>query len=201
VELASFTKEGISDMPSHRILPAVVLLLAVTAAACTDDGSTAATVTTSTEPTTPSPSADATTSPSSVTTPSPEPVIEDGKHFVFVKKGKAGDPDTLTFDLAIFLTGHEAEQAAAEAGDEVPVPNDVYIINDNPKLRTVPLAPTAKILLLKWSQCCDVFVPVDFERFAGYLTDPTNDFHGTLSPYWVRVQGGQIVKVQEQYLP
>lgn len=182
-------------MRIHRVLPAAVLLLAVTAAACTDDGSTAVTGTSSAQPTTSSPS----NQPPDP--PTPEPVIEDGKHFVFVKKGKVGDPATLTFDLAILLTGKEAEQAAADAGDEVPVPNDVYIINDNPKLRTVALAPTAKILLLKWSQCCDVVVSVDFETFAGYLTAPTEDFHGTLSPYWLRVQGGQIVKVQEQYLP
>jgi hypothetical protein len=81
------------------------------------------------------------------------------------------------------------------------VPNDVYIINDNPKLRRLPLAPTVKILLLKWSQCCDVVVSVDFETFAGYLQNPTDDFHGTLSPYWIRVQDGQIVKIQEQFLP
>jgi hypothetical protein len=187
-------------MPSHRILPAAVLLLALTTAACTEDGSTAATATAGTEPTTSSTSsASPTDGPSA--SPTPEPVIEDGRHFVFVKKGKTGDPDTLTFDLAIFLTGKEAEQAAAEAGDEVPVPNDVYIINDNPKLRTLPLAPTVKIQLLKWSRCCDVVVSVDFETFAGYIKDPTDDFHGTLSPYWIRVQDGQIVKIQEQYLP
>ena len=186
-------------MRSHRIVAGAVLLLAVTAAACTNDGSTAATSTQGTEPTTSSPSSQPSESPSE--SAAPEPVIEDGKHFVFVKKGKVGDPDTLTFDLAIFLTGKEAREAAAEAGDEVPVPNDVYIVNDNPKLRTVPLAPTAKILLLKWSRCCDVIVPVDFEEFAGYLTDPTDDFHGTLSPYWIRVFNGLIVKVQEQYLP
>jgi hypothetical protein len=189
-------------MHSHRILFAAALLVAVTAAACTNDGSTAATVApTATVPTSPTspPSESPSEEPSE--SPTPEPVIEDGKHFVFVERGKVGDPDTLTFDLAIFLTGKEADKAAAEAGDEVPVPNDVYIINDNPKLRTVPVAPTAKVLLLKWSECCDVMVSVAFKQFAGYLTDPTDDFYGKLSPYWIRVKGGEIVKIQEQFLP
>ncbi len=187
-------------MRIHRVLPAAAILLAVTVAACTDDGSTG---TSTAGPTASSPSSQATGSPTEEpsASPAPEPVIEDGKHFVFVKEGKVGDPDTLTFDLATLLSGEEAEQAAAEAGDEVPVPNDYYVVNDNPKLRTVALARGAKILLLKWSQCCDVVVSVDFETFAGYLTDPTDDFHGTLSPYWLRVQGGQIVKIQEQFLP
>jgi hypothetical protein len=190
-------------MRRQRILPAVALLLVVTTAACSDDGSTAATVTQSAESATSSPTGQPSESPSPEPSesPTPEPVIEDGRHFVFVKKGRAGDPDTLTFDLAIFLTGKAADQAAAEAGDEVPVPNDVYIINDNPKLRTVPVAPTAKILLLKWSECCDVLVSVAFDQFAGYLTDPTDDFHGKLSPYWIRVKGGEIVKIEEQFLP
>lgn len=189
------TEKGSLVMRIHRVLTAAALLLAVTAAACSDDGSTGTSTSSLSSQATGAPTQEPSASPA------PEPVIEDGKHFVFVKKGKVGDPDTLTFDLAILLSGEEAEQAAAEAGDEVPVPNDYYVVNDNPKLRTVALAPEAKILLLKWSQCCDVLESVDFATFAGYLTDPTDDFHGTLSPYWLRVQGDQIVKIQEQFLP
>lgn len=178
-----------------------MLVIAVAAAACTSDGSTVAsgTGTPSTGPGTSSPSQEPTESQSpSPPTPPPEPVIEDGRHFVFVKRAKGGN---VTFDLAEFYSGEEANQIAEDRGDEVPVPNDVYTVNDNPKLRTVPVAEDAKIMLLKWSSCCDVFVGLAYEDFAGYLAHPTDDFHGTSSPYWLRVQGGEIVKITEQYLP
>jgi hypothetical protein len=182
-----------------RILAGGALVLALAASACTNTSSTLAggtdlspTAGTSTASGGPSPE------PSETSSPTPAPEIEDGRHFVFVRRARGGG---VTFDLAEFYTGDEANQIAGERGDEVPVPNDVYIVNDNPKLRTVPVADDAKILLLKWSQCCDVFVGVSYDVFAGYLVAPTNDFHGASSPYWIRVQGGQIVKIEEQYLP
>jgi hypothetical protein len=187
-------------MRFHRILPAATLLL-LTAAACTSDSSPVAGATDtpsgSAVPTTSSPGPTESESPSSAS-PTPAPVIEDGRHFVFVKKTKG---TSVTFDLAEFYSGEEANQIAEERGDEVPVPNDVYIVNDNPKLRTVPVSDSAKVKVYDWSKCCDDHTPISFEDFAGYVSDPTNDFHGTLSPYWIRVQGGEIVKIEEQYLP
>ena len=182
----------------RTILPTAALLLALTAAACTGDGSTVADGTdTPTEvPTTSSPSPEPSETDTSSPAP-PVPVIEDGRHFVFVKRAKGGN---LTFDLAEFYSGEEANEIAQERGDEVPVPNDVYIVNDNPKLRTVPAAD-AKISVLDWSSCCDVIVDLTFDEFAGYVAHPTDDFHGTSSPYWIRVKGGEILDVEEQYLP
>ena len=196
-------------MRMHRTLLAVVLLLAPGLSSCTGgDSSVAAgspsvhTESRTIEPTAPSsPSPGTSESSSPETSPAPEPVIEDGRHFVFVEKVKTGSHDTVTFDLAYFLTGDEANQAAQDNGDEVPVPNDVYIVNDNPKLRTVAVADTAKILAIEWSRCCDAFAQLTFDEFAGYVAHPTEDFHGKLSPYWVRVHAGKIVKIQEQYLP
>ena len=182
-------------------LPTAALLLALIAAACTGDTSTVAggTDTPTAEPTTSSPSPEPSgTISMSLAPPTPAPVIEDGRHFVFVKKAKGG---SLTFDLAEFYSGDEANEIAADRGDEVPVPNDVYIVNDNPKLRTVPAADDAQIRVLKWSQCCDVVIGLTFDEFAGYVAHPTDDFHGASSPYWIRVHGGEIVSMREQYLP
>jgi hypothetical protein len=58
----------------------------------------------------------------------------------------------MTFDLAYFLTGDAANQAAAEHGDETPVPNDYYIVNDNPLLRTTPISPSVEIDAIDWSR-------------------------------------------------
>jgi hypothetical protein len=180
----------------HRILPAAALV-ALAAAACSSGSSTV-----TGGPSTGSEGPGSTQSPevteTSTVEPTPAPEIEDGRHFVFVKRAKDG---SVTFDLAYLLTGKDAAQAAQEAGQELPVPNDYFIVNDNPKLRTVPVADGAKIMVYDWSTCCDAYTSISYDEFARYIASPTDDFHGTLSPYWLRVQGGQIVKIEEQYLP
>jgi hypothetical protein len=184
-------------MHIRRALPVAALVLSLAAAACSGGSSTVAggSPSGSGEPTS-SQSPEPTASGSGA--PAPDPVIEDGRHFVFVKKAKG---DSVTFDLAFLLTGKDAEEAAAEAGEEVPVPNEYFIVNDNPKLRTLPVADGARVLVYDWLACCDDYTPITVEEFDGYIATPTDQFHGTLSPYWLRVEGGQVVKIEEQYLP
>jgi hypothetical protein len=182
----------------HRILPAAALV-ALAATACSSGSSSLAggadlSPSTATPISMGSPTQDPTTS----VEPTPAAEIEDGRHFVFVKRAKDG---SVTFDLAYLLTGKDAAQAAEEAGQELPVPNDYFIVNDNPKLRTVPVADGAKIMVYDWSTCCDTYTSISYDEFAGYIASPTDDFHGTLSPYWLTVRDGGIVKVEEQYLP
>jgi len=47
----------------------------------------------------------------------------------------------LSVDVVLFLTGWEAEDAAAAHGDESPPPNDYYIVNDTPTVREFPVEP------------------------------------------------------------
>jgi len=58
--------------------------------------------------------------------------------------------DGIVADYAQWLTGIEANQAAIEDGD-IPegdtVPNDYYIRNQNPQLRTLPLAGDVAVML------------------------------------------------------
>lgn len=141
------------------------------------------------------PSASASESPGS------PPALEDGRHFVFVKKLHGTPPDaTMTFDLAYLLTGDAANQAAAEHGDETPVPNDYYIVNDNPRLRTMPVSPTVSIQAVDWSSCCEP-TSVPYTDWASSLSHPTDALLGTQVPYWITVTGGEIVTIEEQYLP
>jgi hypothetical protein len=149
-----------------------------------------------------SPSGDPTESPPPTQSSSPSPpVLPDGRHFIFVKK-LHGTPPTaaLTFDLAEFLTGEAAAQAAAEHGDESPPPNDYFIVNDNPKLRTMPLAPDVRIQAIDWSNCCEL-IDVPYTDWAASLLHPTDALLGTRVPYWITVAGGEIVTIEEQYLP
>jgi Tat protein translocase TatB subunit len=101
-------------------------------------------------------------------------------------------------------TVEEANQAAAERGYPTPVDNDYFVVNDNPKLRTVPLSPDAEILLVDWNWCCEDFVTVDPQGFQASFGHPEySSLHpqGEYSQYWVRVAGGIVVKIEEQYRP
>ena len=132
--------------------------------------------------------------------------LADGTYFGFIESIDV-DTGVTQFDLACFYTGEEANQQAAARGDEVPVPNDVYIVNDNPATRDVPVNPSAELLLIDWNACCETgpgaqldalasalgrrnFVEIDGWRYAG-----------SLSPYWVTIANDQIVGIEEQFLP
>lgn len=137
--------------------------------------------------------------------PAPD-TLPDGEYFGFVKSMNTA-AQTMAFDLACFYTGDEANQQAAARGDEVPVPNDVYIVNDNTKVRTLTFDPAAELKLIDWNQCCEFAQGADMQSFASAVD--SGDFAefggfryaGTHSPYWVTIQDGQVVEVEEQFLP
>jgi hypothetical protein len=152
-------------------------------------GPTGATATPSSEPTDP---------------PTPEAAIEDGRHFTFLSAFDTGDPTTITFDLAYFYTGEEAAEVAAERGDEAPPPNDYYIINDNTRLRTMPVANDAALHIVDWEHCCDDFQIGSLEDMASAMASGDDPYGGTYrytSPFWLTVEDGRIVLIEEQYLP
>jgi hypothetical protein len=137
-------------------------------------------------------------------------VIEDGRNFAFIKKvDTSSDPVTITYDLAYLLTGDDAIKAAEDHGDEVPPPNDYYIVNDNPRLRTVELSPTARIAVFDWNTCCDTTFNASVDEFAqavdaGKQQTTVGDGHllnGRLSPYWLYARHGAVVRIEEQFLP
>jgi hypothetical protein len=192
------------------IVGAIALaLLSVTAGALialsSDDRAESPGVTPSDSPTD-EPSVEPTESPepseSEAPEPSESPVLEDGHHFVYVRR--ASHPDTgqitIRFDLAYFYTGEQAEQEAAERGDEVV--NDYYIVNDNPRLRTLPLADEVEVQYVLDSQCCEL-QPWDIDSWLeaiGLSTNPS-DYPGTNVPWWFTVEAGQITKIEQQWLP
>ena len=132
--------------------------------------------------------------------------LEDGRHFGWITEI---DPSgSLTFDLAYFYMGDEANEIAAERGDETPVPNDYYIVNDNPKLRDLAVSPDVEISVFDWNRCCDERVTVDLATFADVISDPDGFveadgrlYYGQASPYWITVEDGAVTSIEEQYLP
>ena len=143
--------------------------------------------------------------PSASQTPEPSgaesPVLEDGHHFVYVKKVLL-PPDgsrRVRFDLAYFFTGAKAEAAAADHGDEVV--DGYYIVNDNARLRTLPLADDVEVEYVPESNCCEL-QPGNIDAWieAVLATNPT-DYAGTNVPWWFTVEGGRVTRIEQQYLP
>jgi hypothetical protein len=163
-------------------------------------------------------------SPTATTDPSPQPTgstgsanpgcsgapapatLADGTYFGFVESLDV-DPGTMGFDLACFYTGEEANEQAAQRGDEVPVPNDVYIVNDNTTIRDVPVDPSTGLLLIDWNECCETSPGAELAAFASAIGETDlveiggRRYAGGLSPYWVTIENGQAVLIEEQFLP
>ena len=158
----------------------------------------------STGPTGPT-SATGSSTPGCSGTPAPA-TLADGTYFGFLESIDVGS-GVSGFDLACFYTGDEANEQAAARGDEVPVPNDVYIVNDNPSTRDVPVDPSVELLLIDWNACCETSPGAQLDAFASALGD--QDFveidgfryAGGLSPYWITIEEGRIVGIEEQFLP
>jgi hypothetical protein len=146
------------------------------------------------------------TAASSQPSPSVDATLGDGRHFGYVRSVDA-DARTIEFDLAYFLSGKEADQANQEAtGDTGPVPNDHFVVNDNPLLRTLPLAPDVRLRLLDWNHCCETFFDGDLTLFGqaieeqGDVTDGDLIYRGQ-SQWWITVENGLVTEIEEQYSP
>ena len=142
-----------------------------------------------------------------VSAPSPaDAALEDGRHFGYVRSVDPG-AGTIEFDLAYFLSGKQADQAYQEAtGDTGHVPNDHFVVNDNPLLRTLTLAPDARLRLLDWNHCCETFFDGDLSLFAQAIEQQADVADGDLiyrgqSQWWVTVENGVVTQIEEQYSP
>jgi hypothetical protein len=125
-------------------------------------------------------------------------VLPDGRHPVRIT---TVDPDRhrITVDLIQFYWGEDATREAAKDHQESPPPNDYYIRNINPRLRTLSVLADAPIT-------CNTLT-------AGYTGSATKDIRLPLwrlailvpsrgtGPFWITVRDGQVVRIAEQYLP
>ena len=119
-------------------------------------------------------------------------VLADGRHPVQLK---TVDPvrGTITFDLVQWYHGEDAVREAAKDHQESPPPNDYYVRNVNPKLRTLPTAAGATVTvngLLSTQQP----VPVSLAKLASLTRDRSPMF-------WITVRHDQVQKISEQWVP
>lgn len=154
---------------------------------------------TSTASTSPSaePSASTTSAPSAFESP----ILEDGRHFVYVTRAARLEDGsaTVTFDLAYFLRGGEAEEAAAAHGDELV--NDFYIVNDNPRLRTLRVADEVRVRYFPSAQCCEM-QRGDIDAWLASIRETNQtDHEGTDVPWWLTIEDGTITRIEQHFLP
>ncbi|MFW2338460.1 MAG: hypothetical protein ACN4GK_00280 [Acidimicrobiia bacterium] len=130
----------------------------------------------------------------------------------------------IVVDYAQWLTGEEAAQAAYEDGSiatvEEGVPNDYYIRNVNPQLRTLPLASDASLWLIspagqigsvrvdlgEWLVLFNDGVPWDWEadNVPSWEEHPHYGYFGASmidTPYWFVILDGEVIAVEQQYVP
>lgn len=135
---------------------------------------------------------------------SPATELQDGRQFGLIKSVDETSPGSIVFDPADQLTGEEANHAAAAHGDEVPVANDSYKVNDDLTVHTLALSPDVEIRLINWDDRCDT-VP-DPDGFEYCTVDPDGfkaSYRGSDNQwgYWVTLEDGVVVKIEEQYHP
>jgi hypothetical protein len=119
-------------------------------------------------------------------------VLADGRHPVLLKKVNTGGR-TVTFDLIQFFQGEQATIEAAKDHQESPPPNDLYIRNVNPRLRTLPVRAGAPITV-NGLLATQTPTPVTLAKLASLTS--------RYSPvFWVTVRNDQIVKVAEVWMP
>jgi hypothetical protein len=122
---------------------------------------------------------------------------------------------TVVADYVEFLSGDDATSAARADGvisDDEELPGGFYLRNRNPELRTLALGDPAPIVL---QACytddgpCVVEETINLDAWVELLADPESapdpyDWHwygyGT-APYWLTIQDGLVIHINELYLP
>lgn len=152
--------------------------------------------------------AEPTASAAAKTTPAAgaSPVLADGRHAVYLTEvDTAGG--TVTFDLIEFLTGEAAQKEWKKQHPENPdgPDNDYMIVNENPKLRTLPVAEGAKGKVLSTLGGVDTET-IGFSELPALLkkqgkeAEPTAP-HISVLPFWLTVKDGSVAGFEEQFLP
>jgi hypothetical protein len=101
----------------------------------------------------------------------------------------------IEFDLACWFVGESAVDAAAEDGAESPPPNDYYVRNDNPQIRSLPVSPDTEVT---WYPTGD---PSSEEvvAFPDWVEGATA--RGLFFGVWLDVIDGEVFRIREQWVP
>jgi len=167
---------------------------------------TATTPAPTSETSAPTPTDNPSPTPSAIATPEPAgDTLPDGRYFVRLTDIQGGEegPLLLQYDLVYFLIGEEANQAADDRGLETPVPNDYFIVNDNPKRRLTPLEGVYSVKYIPEGSGLSSPVKAHEAQFLGWMGESVQtDFPPKdTSWWWVTIENGSVTKIEQQYLP
>ena len=177
----------------HRLASVTVAaVLAAGLAACGSDDSPSDGAAAQPTASTAAPAQPTTTTAASGQPTEPAQLVN-GRHPVILEQVDVAGR-TVTVDLVQWFTGEAAAKAAAEDGQESPPPNDYYLRNVNPRLRTLPLATDARLTLTGQTAGQGGSDPVQVDL-------ATIQASGRDHLFWATVQGGRILRLEEQYLP
>ena len=122
-----------------------------------------------------------------------EPVVlADGRHPVLLKAIDPGQ-GTVTFDLVQYFRDEAATREAAKDHQESPPPNDSYMRNVNPRLRTLPVGVGADITANQLAGS-NQDIPVSLARLSSLTRAGSGMF-------WITVRGDQVVRISQQWSP
>jgi hypothetical protein len=125
-------------------------------------------------------------------------VLPDGRHPVFFSKVDTAGRK-VTFDLIVFLTGDAAEKEAKKRGQEFL--NDYFVVNDNPKLRTLPINNSAKILVVNMGAPDPThLITFSLAELGDRVNEATSKGYGS-GIFWITVRGDRITLIEEQFVP
>jgi hypothetical protein len=185
---------GVAETPEPSPVSTTTLLPAVSTSTSVTAPTTTLPLTTSTAPpsTAPPGTAPADGASGSGCSPGDGATLPEGEWFGFVQSTSAS---SIEFDLACWFTGEAAVDAAAEDGEESPPPNDYYIRNDNPLIRSLAVSSAAEVTWYPTGDPASEAV-VSFEEWAEEVVG-----RGFMFGVWLDVIDGQVLEIREQWVP
>ena len=152
---------------------------------------------------------------------SPPRLAGDGRYFGYVRAAD-GKARTVSFDIVQFFFGDDVQKAAEEDGAVAPgepVSNDHYERNREQEVEPLEVAPDAAVtagwpasFLMSYvpreahEKCAKgaspmpcTAVPLSVDRFFVAVGDLPPKLFGI--PVWLTINGGQVVRIDEQYFP
>lgn len=129
--------------------------------------------------------------------------LGDGTYLGFLR------PDRMTsaqvaFDLAVWFSDRDANVAAREDGEsDVPVANGYYIRNEDPTVFTESVSNDVAVTSV-WFDADDDLAnaPITYAELLD-AREPTDSPRAALwsDPWWITLSGGEVVRLDEQYVP
>jgi len=121
--------------------------------------------------------------------------LDDGIWFGYVDVAGVSD---FEFDLACWFSGDAAVRASAEDGEESPPPNDYYVRNENPALRTITTNETTEVSWLPDNGDPSTQTTISYQEWLNGRESRDTAFAPGV---WVTIRGGQATFIEEQYVP